>query len=128
MTKVLVVEDNEMNMRLFSDLLKTKKYEVFECMQGSKALGMVKKIHPDLVLMDIQMPEISGIDITKMIRETPAIAQTPILAVSAFAMKSDEERILKAGVNGYISKPISIPLFFETVAHLLKEKNDETCS
>ena len=122
MTKILVVEDNEMNMRLFTDLLKTKNYEVFECMKGSKALDMVKQIHPDLVVMDIQMPEVSGIDVTKMIRETPTVAKTLILAVSAFAMKSDEERILKAGVDGYISKPISIPIFFETIAHLLKKK------
>ena len=112
MTKILVVEDNEMNMRLFTDLLKTKNYEVFECMKGSKALDMVKQIHPDLVVMDIQMPEVSGIDVTKMIRETPTVAKTLILAVSAFAMKSEEERILKAGVDGYISKPISIPIFF----------------
>ena len=123
MVKILVVEDNEMNMRLFSDLLKTKGYEIFECMHGTKALGLIKKIHPDLVIMDIQMPEISGIDITKKIRATPDTAKTIILAISAFAMKSDEERILKAGVDGYIPKPISIPLFFDTVTTLLNKKD-----
>ena len=121
MPTVLIVEDNEMNMRLFSDLLKTKKYRVIECLEGKKALNIVKKMKPDLILMDIQMPEISGLEVTAQIRKTPAVAGTKIIAVSAFAMKGDEERILQAGCDAYISKPISIPLFFETVEKYLKE-------
>lgn len=121
MPTVLIVEDNEMNMRLFSDLLKTKKYRVIECLEGKKALNVVKKMKPDLILMDIQMPEISGLEVTAQIRKTPAVAGTKIIAVSAFAMKGDEERILQGGCDAYISKPISIPLFFETVEKYLKE-------
>lgn len=115
MAKILIVEDNEMNMRLFSDLLKTKGHDVTECLEGTKALEIVKKLHPDLILMDIQMPKISGLAVTEQIRQTPEIANTQIVAISAFAMKGDEEKILAAGCNAYISKPISIPLFFKTV-------------
>lgn len=122
MATILIVEDNEMNMRLFSDLLTMKKYKVIECLEGKKALNLAKKNKPDLILMDIQMPEISGLEVTAQIRKTPAIAHTKIIAISAFAMKGDEERILQAGCDAYISKPISIPLFFETVEKYLKEE------
>lgn len=104
-----------MNMRLFSDLLKTKGYDVIECLEGIKALEIVKAEKPNLILMDIQMPEISGLEVTAQIRSTPEVANTRIVAVSAFAMSGDKEKILAAGCNDYISKPISIPLFFETV-------------
>lgn len=115
MSKILIVEDNEMNMRLFSDLLKTKGYEIIECLEGTKALEIAKTEKPDLILMDIQMPEISGLEVTAQIRKTPEIADTRIVAVSAFAMSGDKEKILASGCNDYISKPISIPLFFETI-------------
>ena len=115
MTKIMIVEDNEMNMRLFSDLLKTKGYTIIECPEGTKALETAKQERPDLILMDIQMPEISGIEVTGLIRKDPDIQKTKIIAVSAFAMDGDAEKILASGVDAYISKPISIPLFFETV-------------
>ncbi|MBQ9738338.1 MAG: response regulator [Alphaproteobacteria bacterium] len=120
MAKILIVEDNEMNMRLFSDLLKTKGHDITECLDGTEALELIKSIKPDLILMDIQMPKISGLAVTAQIRETPEIADTRIVAVSAFAMKGDEEKILEAGCDAYISKPISIPLFFQTVEENLK--------
>ena len=119
MAKILIVEDNEMNMRLFSDLLKSKGYDVFECFEGKKALQTTKKIKPDLILMDIQMPEVDGLTATKMIRQTPGIAKTKIIAVTAFAMEGDSERILAGGCDGYISKPISIVPFFKTVEEIL---------
>ncbi len=115
MAKILVVDDNEMNMRLFSDLLRAKGHDVIECLDGTKALDLAKKHLPDLILMDIQMPEISGLAVTKLIRKTPTISNTKIVAVSAFAMNSDRERILAAGCNAYIPKPIDIPSFFATV-------------
>ena len=121
MTKILIVEDNEMNIRLFSDLLKSRQYEVFECHTGSQVLPMVKEIRPDLVLMDIQIPEIDGLTATKMIRETPEVAKTKVIAVTAFALSGDADRILAAGVDSYISKPISIPVFFQTIEDTLKE-------
>ena len=120
MAKILIVEDNEMNMRLFSDLLKTKGYEVFECMEGKKALQMTKAIKPDLVLMDIQMPEVDGLTATKLIRNDSEVSKTKIVAVTAFAMPGDLERILAGGLDGYISKPISIPDFLDTIEKVLE--------
>ena len=119
MAKIVIVEDNELNMRLFSDLLKTKGYQVIECTEGKKALAVIKKHKPDVVLMDIQMPEVDGLTVTRMVRETPAVAHTKIIAVTAFAMTGDAERILKQGCNAYIAKPISIPTFFKTVDEVL---------
>lgn len=120
MAKILIVEDNEMNMRLFSDLLKSKGHTVIQCLDGKKALETALAEKPDLILMDIQMPEISGLEVTALIRQTPEIAQTKIIAVTAFAMKGDEQKIIDGGCNGYIAKPISIPNFFATVDSFLQ--------
>lgn len=120
MSKILIVEDNEMNMRLFSDLLKSKGYDVLQCLDGKKALGIVKDQHPDLVLMDIQMPGISGLEVTALIRKTPEVADTKIVAVTAFAMKGDEQKIIDGGCNGYLAKPIAVADFLQTVDNFLK--------
>ena len=119
MTKVLIVEDNEMNMRLFSDLLKSRSYDVFECNEGKSALATAKKVKPDLILMDIQMPEVDGLTAIKQIRKSADVAHTKIIAVTAFAMEGDKERILAGGCDGYLSKPISIPTFFATIDEIL---------
>ena len=124
MAKILIVEDNEMNIRLFADLLKSKSHQVFECMDGTKALAMVQALRPDLVLMDIQMPGIDGLTITQMIRKTPDVAHTRVIAVTAFAMDGDAERIMSSGVNAYIPKPISIEPFLQTVNRVLTEHVD----
>lgn len=121
MAKILVVEDNELNMRLFVDLLKSKEYAVLCCNRADCVVDMVLKERPDLVLMDVQLPFISGLDLTKRIRKNKAIKATKIIAVSAFAMAEDKERILAAGCNDYISKPIDINSFFETIQHHLKQ-------
>ena len=121
MAKILIVEDNEMNMRLFSDLLKSRGYEVLQCMEGKKALSIVRKNHPDLVLMDIQMPGMSGLEVTDLIRKSPDVADTKIVAVTAFAMKGDEQKIIDGGCNGYIAKPIAVPNFLETVESFLSK-------
>lgn len=121
MAKILIVEDNEMNMRLFSDLLKSKGYSVLQCMDGKKALSIVQAEHPDLVLMDIQMPGISGLEVTALIRQSPDVADTKIVAVTAFAMKGDEQKIIDGGCNGYIAKPIAVQNFLETVDSFLKQ-------
>ena len=120
MAKILIVEDNEMNMRLFSDLLKSKGYEVLQCFDGKKALAIVEEQHPDLILMDIQMPEISGLEVTALIRNTPSVADTKIIAVTAFAMKGDEQKIIDGGCDGYIAKPIAVADFLSTVDSFLK--------
>ncbi len=115
MSTVLIVEDNEMNVRLFSDLLKSKGYGVIACTDSTKAVQTIKENRPDVVLMDIQMPEISGLELTKRIRADKSIRETKIVAVSAFAMDEDIERIRAAGCDDYISKPIEINSFFKTV-------------
>lgn len=122
MAKILIVEDNEMNMRLFSDIVKTKGHQVFECMEGKNALQMTKEIKPDLILMDIQMPEVDGLTATKLIRNDSEVSKTKIIAVTAFAMSGDADRILKGGVDDYISKPISIPNFLSTIEKVLQNK------
>ena len=117
---VLIVEDNELNRRLFADLLATRGFEVREVSDGSVALSEVQKSVPDLILMDIQLPNVSGLDVTAQIRALPNIKQPKIIAVSAFAMKQDATKALQAGCDDYISKPIAITSFFEAIDRVLK--------
>ena len=119
MSKILVVEDNMLNRRLFTDLLKTLKHDILEATDGMEALKTIEKEQPDLVLMDIQLPGISGLEVTKKIRANKKIVQPKILAVSAFAMKQDAEKVLRSGCDDYISKPISIALFLQKVTEIL---------
>ncbi len=119
MTTILIVEDNEMNIRLFSDLLKSKGYGVISCSDSTKALQLVKDNRPDGILMDIQMPVISGLELTRLIRNDSSINQTKIIAVSAFAMDEDIQRIHDVGCDAFISKPIDIGLFFSTIARYI---------
>ena len=120
MTTVLIVEDNELNRRLFADLLSTRGFSILEAHDGMQALESIKKNQPDLVLMDIQLPNMSGIEVTKEIRSLTNISQPKIIAVSAFALKQDAEKALAAGCNDYISKPITIGPFFQTIERNLK--------
>ena len=117
--KILIVEDNELNMKLFSDLLDAHGYETSQAREGLKAISMAKQIKPDLILMDIQLPEVSGLEVTKWIKDDESLAGIPIVAVTAFAMKGDEERIRQGGCEAYISKPISVPRFIETIKSYL---------
>lgn len=119
--KILIVEDNDLNLKLFKDLLEAHGYETIEIRDGLEAVPVVKRHRPDLILMDIQLPEISGLDITKKIKADKDICDIPIIAVTAFAMKDDEEKILKAGCQAYISKPISIVNFLDTIRKFLGE-------
>lgn len=113
--KILIVEDNELNLKLFRDLLGAHGFETFETKDGLNVPSLVREIKPDLILMDIQLPEISGFDITRNLKAEADLREIPIIAVTAFAMKDDEERILKAGCEAYISKPISIIPFLQTI-------------
>lgn len=120
--KILIVEDNELNMKLFNDLLEAHGFETVTTRDGTKALAMTRQEKPDLILMDIQLPEVSGLDITREIKAEDDIKNIPIIAVTAFAMKGDEDKIKECGCNGYISKPISIVTFIETIKnHLVME-------
>jgi two-component system, cell cycle response regulator DivK len=116
MTKtILIVEDNELNMKLFNDLLEARGYRVVQTTSGHHVLKLAREYKPDLILMDIQLPEISGLDVTSWLKEDEELKAIPVIAITAFAMKGDEERIRKGGCEGYLSKPISIPRFLETV-------------
>jgi CheY-like chemotaxis protein len=113
---VLIVEDNEKNRKLMRVILKAKGYTVIEAATGEEALGILKTQKPDIILMDIQLPGIDGITLVKQIKEDTAIKDIPIIAVTAYAMKGDEQKILEAGCNAYISKPINtqeLPLMVE---------------
>ncbi|PCI32009.1 MAG: two-component system response regulator [Alphaproteobacteria bacterium] len=113
--KILVVEDNELNMKLFCDLLNAHGYDTIQTQEGMKALELAREEMPDLILMDIQLPEVSGLEVTKWIKEDEKLRSIPIIAVTAFAMKGDEEKIRAGGCEAYIAKPIFVKKFIETV-------------
>ncbi|WP_237154194.1 response regulator [Oryzibacter oryziterrae] len=112
---VLIVEDNELNMKLFHDLLEAHGYRTVQTRNGIEALDLARTHKPDLILMDIQLPEVSGLEVTKWLKEDDDLRSIPVVAVTAFAMKGDEERIRQGGCEAYISKPISVAKFVETV-------------
>ena len=116
---VLVVEDNELNMKLFNDLLEAHGYKVIQTRDGLSALDLARKHMPDLILMDIQLPEVSGLEVTKWLKDDAELKAIPVVAVTAFAMKGDEERIRAGGCEAYLSKPISVGKFIETIRHFL---------
>ncbi len=116
---VLIVEDNELNMKLFRDLLEAHGYETLEARTGPEALEALKETRPDLILMDIQLPEVSGLEVTQQIKSNSELADIPVIAVTAFAMKGDEERIRNGGCEDYIAKPISVVSFIEKVKRYL---------
>ena len=116
---VLIVEDNELNMKLFHDLLEAHGYQVLEARTGPEALKSAIDHRPDLILMDIQLPEVSGLEVTQRIKENSELAEIPVIAVTAFAMKGDEERIRQGGCEDYIAKPISVASFLEKVKRYL---------
>jgi two-component system cell cycle response regulator DivK len=116
---ILVVEDNELNMKLFHDLLEAHGYNILQTRDGMEALKLARQHRPDLILMDIQLPEVSGLEVTKWIKEDDALRAIPIIAVTAFAMKGDEEKIREGGCEAYIAKPISVTKFLKTVEQFL---------
>lgn len=116
---VLIVEDNELNMKLFHDLLEAHGIETVETRNGKDVLELANEHKPDLILMDIQLPEISGLDVTKMLKADEALKAIPVIAVTAFAMKGDEQKIREGGCEDYISKPISVTNFLEVIQKYL---------
>jgi two-component system cell cycle response regulator DivK len=118
--KILVVEDNELNLKLFCDLLRAHGYEAEPVRDGREALEKARAFEPDLIVMDIQMPHISGLELIEQVKADEDLKVIPIMAVTAYAAKGDEERIRDAGAEGYVSKPISVIRFVEEVAALLE--------
>ncbi|MEL6258813.1 MAG: response regulator [Pseudomonadota bacterium] len=119
---VLVVEDNELNMRLFCDLLNAFGYRALKSTDGAETIDIARAERPDLIIMDIQLPEVSGLDITRWLKDDPELAGIPVLAVTAFAMRTDEERVREAGCEGYLSKPIQIKSFMQAVNDLIEAR------
>jgi len=116
---VLIVEDNELNMRLFNDLLEAFGYRTVKTRTGDSQRPLAREHRPDLIVMDIQLPEISGLEVTELLKADPDLKAIPVLAVTAFAMRGDEQRIRDRGCEAYLSKPISVTTFLETVRRFI---------
>lgn len=115
MSLILIVEDNPRNMKLARDVLQAKGYQTLEATTAEDGLAHARDASPDLILMDIQLPGISGLDALAALRADPATATIPVIAITASVMDQDRSKIIAAGFDGYISKPISLKSFFETV-------------
>lgn len=122
MAKILVVEDNDLNLKLFRDLLCVKEHEVLVSQEGHDAFDIAKENMPDLILMDIQLRGISGIDIVKELKNFPATSSIPVIAVTAFAMKNDEERFINEGCDMYLAKPLSIDALYNAIDKYVPSK------
>ncbi|MDX2201872.1 MAG: response regulator [Hyphomicrobiaceae bacterium] len=116
---VLIVEDNELNAKLFHDLLDAYGYKTLQTKSGTEALQLAREHKPSLILMDIQLPGVSGLEVTRWLKDDDELRAIPVIAVTAFAMKGDEERIKQGGCEAYLSKPISIMTFLETVRRFI---------
>ena len=122
--KVLIVEDNELNMKLFCDLLEAHDIDTVQAREGRRAFDMAREHRPDLIIMDIQLPEISGLEITKRLKQDDDLKSIPVIAVTAFAMKGDEQKILDGGCEDYIAKPIAVSGFIETIEKYLHKSGE----
>ncbi len=120
---VLIVEDNELNMKLFRDILEANKIKTVETGRGDEVLDLARQHKPDLILMDIQLPQISGLDVVGWLKDDNELKEIPVIAVTAFAMKGDEQKIRDGGCEDYISKPISVGPFLDVInTYLQKEE------
>jgi two-component system, cell cycle response regulator DivK len=124
LAKILIVEDNALNIKLFCDLLAAHGHQPEAVTDSRNALEKAKSFAPDLVITDIQLPHVSGLDLIRMIRSDEQLAHVPIMAVTAYSARGDEERIRAAGAQAYVSKPISVMKFAQTVDELLNDERD----
>lgn len=123
---ILIVEDNELNKKLFRDLLEANGYRTVHTADGMEVMDLARQHKPDLILMDIQLPEVSGLEVTGWLKNDPALKTIPVVALTAFAMKGDEEKIRAGGCEGYISKPISVSTFLSTVKQFTESSAQES--
>ena len=126
MAKILIVEDNALNIKLFCDLLAAHGHQPEAVTDSRNALGAARELRPDLVITDIQLPHVSGLELIRLIRKDEDLAQVPIMAVTAYSAQGDEERIRAAGAQAYVSKPISVVKFAQTVDELLTSNPEPT--
>jgi two-component system cell cycle response regulator DivK len=124
MAKILIVEDNALNIKLFCDLLAAHGHEPEAVTDSRNALEAARTFEPDLVITDIQLPHVSGLELIRLIRNDEKLSNTPIMAVTAYSARGDEERIREAGAQAYVSKPISVARFAQTVDELLKNDGE----
>jgi two-component system cell cycle response regulator DivK len=124
LAKILIVEDNALNIKLFCDLLAAHGHEPEAVTDSRNAIDVARNFSPDLVITDIQLPHVSGLDLIRLIRKDEQLSEVPIMAVTAYSARGDEERIRAAGAQAYVSKPISVVRFAETVDELLKSESD----
>ena len=117
--KILIVEDNPQNMRLIEMVLRAKGYTLLKATDGEEALDVAMRERPDLILMDIQLPKMNGLEVTRKLRETPAFSHIPIIALTAYAMKEDKERFINGGCDAYLPKPIDIRELPGMIAEML---------
>jgi CheY-like chemotaxis protein len=118
--RVLVVDDNATNLKLITYLLATERCEVTTANSAERALASIRAARPDLLLLDLQLPDMDGLELTRILRADPQLADLPIVAVTAYAMKGDEERAREAGVDGYVTKPIAKDYFRQLVGTFLR--------
>ena len=117
---ILVIEDNELNMKLVRSLLKMGNYDVIEAIDAEKGMQLARKNHPDLILMDIQLPGIDGLSATKILKADPVLQEIPIVALTSHAMEGDDKKALDVGCNGYIAKPIDTKNFLTTIGQFIQ--------
>ncbi len=124
--RILIVEDNPQNMKLLLMTLRRHGYTLLEATDGEEALGTALRDKPDLIIMDIQLPKMSGLEVTRKLRQVPAAGHIPIIAITAYAMKGDKEKVIEAGCNTYLSKPINTRQLPAVVAEMLLKRKEET--
>jgi len=123
--RILIVEDNPENMRMLEMVLRAKNYTLLKATDGEEALDIAMRERPDLIIMDIQLPKMNGLEVTRKLRETPAFSQTPIIAITAYAMKGDKERVIESGCDAYLSKPINTRELPEMIAEMLLQRQED---
>ena len=123
--KILIVEDNSLNMRLLEMVLRAKNYTLLKATNGEEALDMAMRERPDLIIMDIQLPKMSGLEVVRRLRETPAFSHTPIIAITAYAMKGCKKRVIESGCDAYLSKPINTRELPEVIAEMLLQRQKD---
>ena len=122
---ILIIEDNEKNLKLVRDILQFKGYQTIEARNAAEGIALAATHVPDLILMDIQLPDMDGLTLLKHLRGKPATAAIPVVALTAFAMKDDRQRFLNAGFDGYIEKPINVRAFPEQIQRFCRTGGKE---
>ena len=122
--KILIVEDNPQNMKLIEMILRAKDYTLLKATDGEEALDVAMKERPDLIIMDVWLPKMNGLEVTRRLRETPAFSRTPIIGVTAYAMKGDREKVIESGCDAYLSKPIDTRELPEVIAEMLARRQN----